>query len=321
MSYAGFNIIEWLIPVNEWTRPGTKITPRGLTIHWTGNINAGANAKGNSNFFHNRTGTYGSAHYCLDDEVIYRNIPENEMAYHVGANKYYTTKFGSYPNNQLIGLEICVNSDTDWQKTYDHAVRFTAAICLKYGWLDPWKYLVRHYDVTHKDCPLMWTDFVNDASHVRASVISMLPKQKPTETAAQYEARIQAGIKWVYSMKASGKLGDEGWNQYITDVASAMNGTYKKPAPPVQPKPPEKIEDKVVYYMGKYFADVDDSSWKAVGINQLAEWKTADGNPIMGGSVDGNGKKVANPDAPITRAEAAALISRGIKYAIEQAKK
>ncbi|MNO94140.1 hypothetical protein D3C76_857540 [compost metagenome] len=234
------------------------------------------------------------------------------MGYHVGATKYYTTRFGSYPNNQLIGLEICVNSDTDWQKTYDNAVRFAAAILLKYGWTDPWKYLIRHYDVTHKDCPLMWTDFVNDASHVRSSVISMLPKKKSTETAAQYEARIQAGIKWVYSMKASGKLGDDGWQQFIKDVADAMNGVYKKPAP--TPTVPEKIEDKVVYHMSKYFADLG-GHWAEETIDDLKE------KGIYGGNTDANGKLVARPNDNITRAEAASLISRAIAYAIQEAKK
>lgn len=323
--YDEFNIVEWLIPKNEWTRPGTKISPKGLAIHWTGNIRRGAAAKGNATFFHNRSGSYGSAHYVLDDEVIYRVIPENEMGYHVGATTYKTTRFGSYPNNQLIGLEICVNMDADWEKTYDNAVRFAAAICLRNKWLDPWKALIRHYDVTGKDCPLMWTPLVSNASHVRSSVISMLFPKQSGESTAEYNARlaknessIQEGIKWVKSMDASGKIGDDGWNQFIKDVASAMNGTYKTPAKPVVP---EKIEDKVVYYMGKYFADVDDNSWKATGINDLASKKTSNGEPLMGGSVDKNGKKVANPDDPITRAEAAILVSRAIQYAIEQAKK
>jgi len=317
MSYAGFNVIQWMLPKNKWTRPGTIITPSGLVIHWTGNIGTGANAKANSNFFHNRSGSYGSAHYVLDANEIYQVLPENEMGYHVGATKYYTTNFGTYPNKHLIGLEVCVNSDTDWTKTYDRAVRFAAAILKSRGWTDPKKVLVRHYDVTRKDCPLMWTPLVNNAAHVRSSVISML-KKRDGESATAYEARIQAGIKWVKSMTANGKLGDDGWNQFVADVGSALKGTYKTGS---ASKPPQTIEDKVVYYMGKFFADVNDESWKAAGINKLAATKGPDGKPIYAGDVDSKGNKVARPDDNITRAETAILISRAIEYAIAESKK
>jgi N-acetyl-anhydromuramyl-L-alanine amidase AmpD len=312
MMYDDFNIKEWLIPVNEWTRPGRKITPKGLVIHWTGNINRGANAKANANFFHNRTGSYGSAHYTLDCDIIYRVIPENEMAYHVGAKKYYTTKFGSYPNNALIGLEICVNMDTNWEKTYDNAVRFAAAICRKYGWKDPWAVLVRHYDVTRKDCPLMWTPFINDKAHVRNSVMSMLKRGK-NETAEQYEARIQEGIQWVYSMKANGKLGDEGWKQFVQDVCDAMNGVYKKPAP-------APIEERVVYHMSKYFADLG-GHWAEKILDDMHEKKLPSGGRLFEGSIDKNGKLVARPNDFATRAELAVMVSRGIEYAIAEVKK
>lgn len=315
--YDDFNIKEWLIPVNEWTRPGTKIKPKGLVIHWTGNINRGADAEANARFFHNRSGTYGSAHYTLDSDIIYRVIPENEMAYHVGAKKYYTTKFGSYPNNALIGLEICVNIDTDWKKTYDNAVRFAAAICLRYGWLDPWNVLVRHYDVTRKDCPLMWTPFVNDKIHVRNSVISMIPKQRANETLAQYEARIQEGIKWIYSMTANGKLGDEGWQQFISDVCDAMNGVYKTPAPAPQPAP---VKERVVYHMSKYFADLG-GHWAEDILDSMHEKKLPSGGRLFEGSLDSNGKLVARPNDYATRAELAVMVARGIEYAIAEVKK
>lgn len=326
--YDGFNVKEWIIPANdttkEWTRPRTANSQKGIAIHWTGNINVGAKAYNNANFFHQRVGTYGSAHYVLDEDTIYHVIPDNEMAYHVGATTYKTKRFGTYPNNQLIGLEICFYLDGDWEKTYDHAVRFVAAICLKKGWNDPWKALIRHFDVTGKDCPLMMTDLVNDYYHVYASVKSML-KQGKVESDAAYARRVEEGVKFVQGAGIDGKIGDDLWNKFIQDVCDAMNGVYKKtPVVVVTPKPdpiPETIEEKVVYFMGKYFADVDDKSWQGKEVNALHEKKTADGNALLGGSTDGNGKLVARPDEPITRGETAALINRAIQYAIEQAKK
>jgi hypothetical protein len=315
--YEGFNIKEWLIPKNQWTNPDEFIDPDGMVIHWTGNINEGADAEANSRFFHDRTGTYGSAHYCLDDKINYRNLRENQMGYHVGATKYYTTKFGTYPNRKLLGLEICVNMDTDWAKTYDHAVRFTAAVCKARKWTKASAVLVRHYDVTRKDCPLMWTPFISDAAHVRSSVISMLFPKKSTETAADYKARlaknepkIQAGIKWVNSMTAKGKLGDAGWTQFLTDVQAEIDGV-----------PNKTIPEKVEYFMGKYFTDVDDKTWQGQAVNALHELELKGGQTLFGGSQDAKGKLVARPNDPITRAETAALILRATQYAVEQIKK
>lgn len=306
--YAGFNIIDRVPSKNKWTRPGDVITPDGLVIHWTGNINNGANALANANFFYGRSGTYGSAHYCLDSRVIYRVIPENEMAYQVGAKKYYTKRFGTYPNRNLIGLEISVNMDTDWTDTYNHAVRFAAAVCKAHGWKKASTALVRHYDVTRKDCPLMWTPYVSDAGHVRGSVQSML-KQRNGESNASYKQRVDAGVKWISSMTAKGKLGDAGWKQFVLDVQATIDGV-----------PAKSQEDKVVYYMGKYFADVDDKTWAGKIVNQAYETKNKNGDSLMGGSKDENGKLVARPNDNITRAEAVALNLRAIQFAIEQIK-
>ncbi|WP_422661769.1 N-acetylmuramoyl-L-alanine amidase family protein (plasmid) [Paenibacillus sp. EC2-1] len=307
--YDEFNIIDWLIPVNKWTRPGTKITPGGLAIHWTGNINFGADAKANANYFHNLNGSYASAPYILDSVRTYRLFPENEMAYHVGSsNGYKTDRFGNYPNDKLIGLEICVNMDGDFKTTYDRAVGFAAAILKRYGW-DPKKHMVRHYDVTGKDCPMMMTDYIKDPAHVRASVKSMI-KRKKDETDASYEKRIAEGITFMKTLNIGGVTGNALWAKFVADVGAAMSG-----------KKPESIEDKVVYHMGKYFADVDDNSWSGKIVNQAHEMKTANGQSLMGGSTDAKGKLVARPNENITRAETAALMIRAINYAVEQAKK
>ncbi|MFF0831041.1 glucosaminidase domain-containing protein [Brevibacillus sp. NPDC003359] len=144
---------------NKNARPGRKITPQGVVIHWTANEKEGADAEANRHYF-NKPTTVASAHYCVDDKEIVRCLPENEMGYHVGAKSYAPAalqRLSSYPNDCTIGTEMCVNSDGDFDAMYQNTLELTADILKRYGWgVDR---LWRHFDVTGKNCPAY---FVSD---------------------------------------------------------------------------------------------------------------------------------------------------------------
>lgn len=142
---------------------------KGLVAHWTANTGKGANAKANVRYF-NTTDRYASAHYVVDDHSIYQCIPDHEMAYHVGANKYLPDgeriRGGTgTPNAFLVGFEMCVNSDGDWTKTYQNSAELAAFLLRKYR-MTVYD-LYRHHDITGKDCPKMmleeskWMAFKN----------------------------------------------------------------------------------------------------------------------------------------------------------------
>ncbi|MDI3311394.1 MAG: N-acetylmuramoyl-L-alanine amidase [Thermoanaerobacterium sp.] len=151
---------EMLLTPGVKGRPGKHISPKALVIHWTANLNRGANAIANRNYFN--SGVAASAHYIVDDHQVVRCLPEDEMAYHVGAYHYTEralAELSSYPNNCTLGIEMCVNADGDFHKTYENTVNLAADILRRHGWgVDR---LWRHYDVTGKDCPRY---FVNDAT-------------------------------------------------------------------------------------------------------------------------------------------------------------
>ncbi len=151
--------ITELLLTNKTARPGTKITPKALVIHWTANESKGADAIANRNYFNNPT-TEASAHYIVDDKQIIRCLPETEMGYHVGAKMYKQdalTKLSSYPNNCTIGIEMCVNAGADFKAMYQRTVELAADILKRYGWNTT--NLWRHYDITGKTCPAF---FVSD---------------------------------------------------------------------------------------------------------------------------------------------------------------
>lgn len=142
-------------------RPYTKIIPLGLVIHWTANTDIGANAVANRNYFQNHPQDQVSAHYVVDDINIIYCIPENEMAWHVGAKKYTNLKYKLFgnenPNKLLIGIEMCVNKDGNWKKTYQNTIKLVVDILKRYNWgIDK---IYRHFDITGKDCPRMMTKF------------------------------------------------------------------------------------------------------------------------------------------------------------------
>jgi N-acetylmuramoyl-L-alanine amidase len=141
-------------------RPGIKLEPKGVVIHYTANPQKGANAIANRNYFENHPKIYASAHYVVDDTYVIKCIPENEVAWHCGENKTKLAieKFDGNQNKYLIGIEMCVNSDGDWEKTYQNTIELVVDILNRYGWtIDD---ILRHYDLTNKACPKMMTKYV-----------------------------------------------------------------------------------------------------------------------------------------------------------------
>lgn len=156
------NIIENLISGKN--RPGTKIDAKYLVIHWTANTAKGADADANRNYFNRKSRVVNgvhyelgsndkfraaSAHYLVDDKKIVRALPENEMGYHVGAKSY---RHPSCRNANSVGIEMCVNEGSDFVKMRANTIELAADFCQRHG-IDPATHMIRHYDVTGKDCP------------------------------------------------------------------------------------------------------------------------------------------------------------------------
>lgn len=145
---------------------------KGIVVHWTANTTPRSTARANRNYF-NTTDRYASAHYIVDDHSIVQCLPDHEVGYHVGGRTYRPKgeeirEDGLTPNYFLIGLEMCVNSDGDWNKTYQHSVELTQYLLNKYNFT--LNELYRHYDITGKDCPKMmieesaWQAFRHDVN-------------------------------------------------------------------------------------------------------------------------------------------------------------
>ena len=130
-----------------------------LVIHYT--ANAGDTAIGNGNYFKNNyTGT--SAHYFVDETNIVQSVQDTREAWHCGANVYYHKECR---NTNSIGIEMCSERDINGkyyfnEATISRAAEFARSLMDKYNiGIDN---VIRHYDVTHKNCPAPFAEKVMD---------------------------------------------------------------------------------------------------------------------------------------------------------------
>jgi N-acetylmuramoyl-L-alanine amidase len=158
-------ITDKLLTINPYSRPGYKLKKvKGIVVHWVANTNTTALA--NRNFFENRKYGkmgYGATHYIINlDGQIIRCIPENEVAYHVGAKTYKKEalrKLTNNPNAYTIGIECTHIKHTGEMsiKTLEH-LRFLCSDLLKRYQLNKDKDLYLHFDITGKICHKWFVD-------------------------------------------------------------------------------------------------------------------------------------------------------------------
>ncbi|MBQ9118702.1 MAG: N-acetylmuramoyl-L-alanine amidase [Lachnospiraceae bacterium] len=158
------NITEYFLTPNDYSRPQLELTEvKGIVIHYVSN--AGSTATGNRNYFESlkdgESGVSASSHFIvgLEGEIV-QCIPLNEIAY---ASKER--------NVDTISIEFC-HPQIDGKpnaETYDALVRLTAYLCKEYSLKT--EAVLRHYDVTGKNCPkyyvedaAAWTQFLADVA-------------------------------------------------------------------------------------------------------------------------------------------------------------
>ena len=127
-------------------------TPRALTIeyiviHDTGNTGKGANAEAHFVYW-NGGDRQSSADFVVDrDQVLQINDYRKYYTWHCGdGNERY-----GISNGNSIGIEICINSDGDYNAAWNNAVELTRHLMRELG--IPADRVVRHYDASRKKCP------------------------------------------------------------------------------------------------------------------------------------------------------------------------
>ncbi len=139
-----------LLSINEYSRPGIPLEEvRGIVIHYT--ANPGTTAQQNRDYFEGLSlskETYASSHFVigLEGELI-QCIPCSEIAY-----------ASNDRNADTIAIECCIPDETGkfTEAAYDTLVHLTAWLMGRYD-LEI-EDVIRHYDITGKDCPKYYVE-------------------------------------------------------------------------------------------------------------------------------------------------------------------
>jgi len=135
--------------------------PKGIVVHWVGN--AGSAAINNRNYFERGSdGRKVSYHYIvgLEGEII-QCVPENERAAHAGPDS----------NPVHIGIGVC---HPDWAGrfsdiTFRALIELASDICARHGF-NADKCVLRHFDITRKECPLYYVRNVHEWANLKNAV-------------------------------------------------------------------------------------------------------------------------------------------------------
>jgi len=223
-----------------------------IVMHYTGNSKD--LAVNNAKYFQT-AGRQASAHFFVDDSTIYQSVELHNKAWHCGTSGTYY--HNSCRNANSIGIEMCCTAGNYKisAKTKENAAALCAALCKKLGitaaGVD--KYVVRHYDVTHKQCPAEmagannaeWAAFLAKVKAYLGGTVQQDTEQpqgssfKVTGTAkTTANLRMRAGAGTTYSTLTTVPKGNKveidgtvanGWYHCrYNNIIGYMSGSYLK---------------------------------------------------------------------------------------------
>lgn len=151
---------------NLFSRPDVTLKQvNNIVIHYV--ANTGSSAAANRRYFDNladqdpqQPGTVGGSHFIvgLEGEIL-QIIPISEVTYAAAPRNFDT-----------LSIEVCHPDDSGKfsQETYDSLVRLTAWLCKELE-LSP-KDLIRHHDVSGKNCPKYYVEHEDEWKQFKKDV-------------------------------------------------------------------------------------------------------------------------------------------------------
>lgn len=159
--------VELLEP-NEYSRPQLTLGEvKYIAIHYT--ANPGSTAMNNRDYFNNLAKTHEakvSSHFVvgLEGEVV-QCIPTSEISYATNER-----------NVDTLSIECCHPDESGefLDATYDSAVKLTAWLCTRFSLTE--EQVIRHYDVTGKNCPKYYVENPQAWEQMKADIAEQIRK-------------------------------------------------------------------------------------------------------------------------------------------------
>uniref|UniRef100_UPI000AE1CABE N-acetylmuramoyl-L-alanine amidase n=1 Tax=Bacillus sp. JCM 19041 TaxID=1460637 RepID=UPI000AE1CABE len=211
-------IVKDYVPITHRNRPGYPMTPLYITIHETGNEKEDATARMHARYVKLST-TAVSWHYTVDDQdIAYQHLPTNENGWHAGDGR------DGIGNRQSVGIELCVNKGSDFEKTRRNAAMLVLILQEKYG--IALQNVVTHQHWSGKNCPR----FLLSAGGINS--FHALIKQVKQEKAAEKRTGKGANSGASTQPETAKRTGKASAGTSIVDwmKAEGMNSSYENRA-------------------------------------------------------------------------------------------
>lgn len=165
-----------------------------ITVHETANTSRGADAQAHANLQSSGNVRQASWHITVDDKRAIRSFPDTVKCWHAGTEKGNATS---------IGVEICVNSDGNYEKALANAAEVVKILRKKHG-LGRGA-MKQHEEWSGKNCPTKlrasgrWPEFV-----ASTDPDSTTPPPVETETSMGMTSPIEGYTSSGYGRRGSG---------------------------------------------------------------------------------------------------------------------
>lgn len=186
-----------------------------IVYHYT--ANDGDTDEANGKYFNGKNRN-ASAHYFVDDDSITQSVPDDYVAYSVGGSKYPNTKggklYGKATNANTLNIEMCdtiKNGKYEASaKTQENALALGREKMKQYG--IPIDRVIRHYDVTGKQCPAY---FVNETAwaNFKAKLVNADPDGEVKNNSGAFQEKKDR----IGEVSYQGHLRDIGWCNWMSD--------------------------------------------------------------------------------------------------------
>lgn len=195
------DVSEQLLTVNDYSRPGEKTDGiKYIVIHYLGNPKT--TAQENHDYFESLKdlqNCYMSANYVvgLEGEII-QCVPDGEVAY-----------ASNQENHESISIENC-HMDTTGEflkDTYISLVKLTAYLTETYNLGR--EQIIRHHDVTGKDCPIYYTEHEDYWEDFRDDVMTYRELCKKQVVTDEELETILKGLAHTYKDKSEAREVEE----------------------------------------------------------------------------------------------------------------
>ncbi|MHB8172110.1 MAG: peptidoglycan recognition protein family protein [Thermincolia bacterium] len=206
-------IIQDFIYGGRKNRPGTRMTPKFITIHDTQNLKEGADAEAHARFLKSGGANVpASWHFTVDHDSIVQHLPLNEAAFHAGDGR------NGPGNTTSIAVEITENPDGNRAKAEANAAELVASLLKQFNLtIDS---VVQHNRWSGKDCPRVlrsrangWKNFIKAVSKINTPILdwkTTVMKRLLDEKIITTSRNPDSNVTWAELAAVIGKVLDRG---------------------------------------------------------------------------------------------------------------